>query len=144
MFGQPYRPDILPDDIHDEEELRRQFGAMHLRLYIHCSQNVRRGFAAAFDDMGVDGAGSGSPSPGDTYLNGKNFRNRKVTLITGDRNELWHPDTINRMYDWLRRELSQEDCRKRIFDGYAHQDLLWGKTASNDVYPTIAAGLGLA
>jgi cholesterol oxidase len=135
MFGQPYRPDLLSDDIHGEENLRKQFGEIPLSLYIHCSQNVRRGFAAPFDDVPGDAA---------QYMNVEKFRGLKLTLITGNQNELWHPDAIHLMYDWLRRALGQRDCRMRIFGGYAHQDLLWARAAREDVYPTIAAGLGLS
>lgn len=135
MFGQPYRPDLLPNDIRGEENLRRQFGEIPLALYIHCCQNVRRGFAARFDDTSGNAA---------QYMNVEKFRGLKLTLITGSQNELWHPDATHRMYDWLRRALRQDDCRMRIFGGYAHQDLLWGRAAWEEVYPTIAAGLGLS
>lgn len=137
MFGQPYEPELVPRNIHNEQELRRQFGEIPLLLYMHCAQNVRRGFAAPFDCTDDD------PKPDATYLNAENFRDIELTLITGSRNQLWHPDAIHRMYDWLHRSPGKINCRRVIFPKYAHQDLLWGKEARKEVYPTIAAGLGL-
>ena len=137
MFGRPYRADLVPADVHTEQELRRQFGEIPIILYIHGSQNVRRGFAARFDSTDDD------EEPDATYLNVERFRDIESTLITGARNELWHPDAIHRMYDWLQRGPRQVKCRKTIFAKYAHQDLLWGRDARDEVYPTIAAGLGL-
>lgn len=149
MFGRPYRPDLLPEEVHREDELRSQFGEIPLKLYIHCCQNVRRGFAAPFDEAtdivpGEAPAGGTTGGNMEAYLNVERFRGIGLTLITGSRNELWHPDAVHRMYDWLRRGLGPKECTKRTFEGYAHQDLLWGKAAPDDVYPTIASGLGLS
>lgn len=142
MYGRPYRPDFVPDDVHTDAELRIQFGEIPLLMYVHCAQNVRRGFVARFDatDWRLGGA---SPWPDETYLNREGFAGIRVTLITGSRNELWHPDSIHRMADWLERSPGRAACTRRIFPRYAHQDLLWGKNAYDEVYPTLATGLGL-
>jgi hypothetical protein len=137
MFGQPYRPCLVSPAIHNEKQLRKQFGEIPLTLYTHCAQNVRRGFAAPFDCT------DHHPAPHATYLNAAGFKDMEITLITGSRNELWHPDAMHRMYDWLQRSPEGIKCRRALFPKYAHQDLLWGKKASDEVYPTIAAGLGL-
>jgi len=149
MFGRPYYDKIAAEGIHDDVELKKQFGPMALKLYMQCGQNVRRGFAAEFDAMdwtpdrrGTGGSVKRLKPISSAYLNLENFHDLQVTLITGERNQLWHPESIHRMYDWLRRELSEQNCKKRIFGGYAHQDLVWGKNAWDDVYPTIATGLG--
>lgn len=137
MFGTPFQADLVPDDVSSERELRRQFGEIPIILYMHCAQNVRRGYAARFDSTGHN------EHPEATYLNLGNFHDIELTLMTGGRNELWHPDSIHRMYDWLQRSRHKVRSRKVIFPKYAHQDLLWGRDAPSEVYPTIATGLGL-
>jgi hypothetical protein len=67
-----------------------------------------------------------------------------VTLITGNENQVWHRDSIDRMYEWLRRELPlshRPHVRKHVLPLYGHQDLLWGSKAAMDVYPSIEEGL---
>ncbi len=49
MFGQPYLRDRLASDIHGPL-LGRLFGGMHLGLYLHAGQMVRRGFAGKLDE----------------------------------------------------------------------------------------------
>ena len=64
----------------------------------------------------------------------------KVTLITGDLNQLWHRNSIDYMHEWLRRGSSSEKFQKHVIPGYGHQDLLWGQNATNDVYKRSARG----
>jgi hypothetical protein len=80
----------------------------------------------------------------DTYLDPTGFAGRAITLITGKENNVWHRDSLDRMYDWLRPSLpaaQRPNLTKHPLDGYAHQDLLWGKDAETDVYPLILKGL---
>jgi lysosomal acid lipase/cholesteryl ester hydrolase len=48
MFGQPYATAALHPSIRGQL-LLDQFGPMHIGLYLHTSQMVRRGYAARFD-----------------------------------------------------------------------------------------------
>ena len=68
---------------------------------------------------------------------------RKVTLITGALNRLWHRDSIDLMYEWLVRGSAAYRGRvhKHVLPGYGHQDLLWGRDASRDVWLRIREGL---
>jgi pimeloyl-ACP methyl ester carboxylesterase len=136
MFGMPYRSaDMM--ELHDEPQpagLWRQFGRMPLATYMHCVQNLRRGWVAPWQ---VDDSDT-------SCLNPEPFARRKVTLITGEENQVWHRDSIDRMYEWLRRELDlrcRPHIRKHVLRGYGHQDLYWSAKAHTDVYPLIAAGL---
>lgn len=47
MFGQPYAMEALHDSIRGDV-LAAQFGPMHLGLYLHMGELVRRGYAAPF------------------------------------------------------------------------------------------------
>jgi cholesterol oxidase len=136
MFGQPYRELNLPPEMHEHPFLAEQFGSIPLRMYVHCAQNVRRGWAAKFD----------AKNDNDELISRaaqERFADlAKVTLITGAKNTIWHRDSIDRMYEWLRRTpRGRANSRREILREYAHQDLLWGKDAYKDVFPMIRDGL---
>jgi len=137
MFGMPFIPDKIPN-IHDGY-LPKQFGYIPLQFLIHCCQNLRRGHAAPFV------ATSTGPLPADTrYLQRRPFQDRRITLITGDLNSLWHRDSIDTMYEWLRRGRRAEQplsLQKHVVPDFGHQDLYWGVDAPWLVFPKILEGL---
>jgi cholesterol oxidase len=137
LFGMPYRPDDMRE-LHDAPRpggLWWQFGRMPLALYMHCVQNLRRGWAAPWheSDDNVE------------YLDtAENFQRRAVTLVTGNENQVWHRDSMDRMYEWLWNRLPLEArrlLRKYVLPGYGHQDLYWSANAEREVYPRIEQGL---
>lgn len=120
-----------------EAELPAQFGAIPLRLYVHAWRNLRRGWAASFD-AGDD----------DRALVGDEARARfgrlgRLLLLTGERNSLWHRRSIDRMYDWVVRGPGGRalPVTRRVLRGYGHQDLLWGRRAAEEVFPSIERAL---
>ncbi|MCC6642077.1 MAG: hypothetical protein IT386_13035, partial [Deltaproteobacteria bacterium] len=120
-----------------EAELPAQFGAIPLRLYVHAWRNLRRGWAAGFD-AGDD----------DRALVGDEARARfgrlgRLLLLTGERNSLWHRRSIDRMYDWVVRGPGGRalPVTRRVLRGYGHQDLLWGRRAAEEVFPSIERAL---
>lgn len=143
MFGLPYLRANVDAELFAQNRLATLFGPMQLRLYQHGVQNVRRGFAADFDAPEVAIGPLADPSATiDAYLGLASWRRlRRVTLITGAHNALWHPDGIRNTYEHLRRALPYDSVRKLVLDRYAHQDLLWGRHAISDVFPSIARGL---
>jgi pimeloyl-ACP methyl ester carboxylesterase len=138
MFGMPFIPDKIRR-IHDGSYLPKQFGYIALEFLIHCCQNLRRGHAAPFV------ATSTGPLPADTrYLQRQAFQDRRITLITGDLNSLWHRDSIDTMYEWLRRGRRAEQplsLQKHVVPDFGHQDLYWGVDAPTLVFPKILEGL---
>jgi hypothetical protein len=148
MFGRPFLEGVVGDGDQTAEVLRARFGAMPIALYIQAGQNVRRGFAAPYDDTGWSAArrtpigrtGELDDESTGRYLHVESFAGMRVTLLTGALNALWHPDSIRRMHDWLRRDKKVQVSRA-ILPGYGHQDLYWGKTAPRDVYPRILRGI---
>jgi pimeloyl-ACP methyl ester carboxylesterase len=116
-------------------ELRRQFGALPLRMYVQGARNVRRGWAGRFD-AALDDDSLIRPECRDRF-----HQLRQVTLVSGERNQLWHRNSIDRMSEWLARGRPPRRHRRVIVRGYGHQDLLWGRTATEDVFRAIAAGL---
>jgi hypothetical protein len=140
MFGIPYLPDNIPS-IHGEH-LPSQFGYIPLQFLLHCSQNLRRGHCGPF----VQDNGGGTLPHDNRYLNHAAFQDRALTLITGDLNSLWHRDSIDTMYEWLRRGRKRDQpqkLRKYVLNGFGHQDLYWGSDAPEHVFPLICEGLQL-
>jgi hypothetical protein len=140
MFGMPYLPANIPT-IHDTQ-LDKQFGYIPVQFLLHCCQNLRRGYAAPF----AGNAKTRSLTSNNAFLRQEKFRDRKVTLLTGDLNSLWHRDSIDTMYEWLLRGRPSDrplQVRKHVLTGYGHQDLHWGKDAPTDVFPRIVEGLKL-
>jgi alpha/beta hydrolase family protein len=140
MFGMPYIPDNIPA-IHGSgpgSSLPLQFGYIPVQFLLHCCQNLRRGYAAPFVPRGR----GRSLASQDALLNQAAFRDRKLTLITGDLNSLWHRDSIDTMYEWLLRgRPSAQRVEKHVLAGFGHQDLHWGLKAPDSVFPLIANGL---
>jgi len=135
MFGAPYRRALVADDVH--ARVGNLFGRMHLGLFLQAGQCLRRGFAAAFDAAEL---GPGAEAARSVYLDPTWFERTRVTLLTGKSNQLWHRESVDKMYEWLRNETRAEH-RKHVLPKYGHQDLLWGRDAARDVYPLIEAGL---
>jgi cholesterol oxidase len=149
MFGQPYIRDRLASGVHGPM-IKELFGGMHLGLYLHLGQLVRRGFAAHLDAPDViDRPRLGERFPGSApivrengYLDVTHFLCHRITLITGAQNRLWHRDSIDLMYEWLRSNgCRREHVVKHVLPNYGHQDLLWGETAPVDVYERILKGI---
>lgn len=138
MYGPPYREAQLGSEVHEGDFLRSQFGAIPLRMYVHAAQNIRRGWAGPFNGENDDFRLI-EPEARDHFL-----ALESVTLITGAQNQLWHRDSIDRMYEWLKRGGTRDGhCRieKAVIPDYGHQDLFWGTRARDDVFERILAGL---
>jgi hypothetical protein len=139
MFGQPYSPDRLASSLR-APVLESIFGPMHIGLYLHASQMVRRGFAAPFDAPDCNDprpTRGGSAAVRQSDLRPEFFRDKQVTLLVAANNQLWHRDSMDLMYEWLRRTASRESVKKLVFAGYNIQELLWGTRARDDVYPEV-------
>lgn len=123
ILGCPYRPDdlgYLHDALHDG--LCSQFGVMPTGILGHCARNVRRGWS---------GTRLASDTDREDLEHPQRFLGvREVTLLTGNENQLWHRDCIDRMYEWLQRvgpwprtAAGRPALEKRIFERFGHQDL---------------------
>jgi hypothetical protein len=140
MYGMPFRLDDMLD-LHDiDGGLESQFGEMALATYAHCLRNLRRGWAAPFD---------AKLDTHDRYVRDESraqFKGRKVTLITGNENQVWHRNSIDMMHEWLNNgpRVDGLKVQKHVLASYGHQDLYWSSKAEQDVYPLIARGLGVA
>jgi hypothetical protein len=65
-------------------------------------------------------------------------------LLAGGENHLWHRESIDLMYEWLRsipQDTRVSRYTKRVFPDYNLQELMWGAHARRDVFPAIEHGL---
>ncbi len=142
MYGMPYYHGNLVDEIHGtaalDPLLAEQFGSIPLHMYLHAAQNIRLRHAMRYDDSKFDNASFISDAARKKFS-----KLKRVTLITGDRNRLWHRNSIDYMYEWLTQGRLRNEyvVEKHILPDYGHQDLLWGKEAPKCVYPIIKRGL---
>jgi cholesterol oxidase len=142
MFGQPYAPARLDPSI-GADELLRQFGPMHLGLFLHAAELVRRGYAAelgapdVIDRPRLDATHS-APVAGH-FLHPAHFHEHRMTLLTAGDNQLWHRDAMDLMHEWLLSHGVRSE--KLVFAGYRIQELFWGARAPSDVYPAIRRAL---
>jgi hypothetical protein len=99
---------------------------------------VRRGFAATINAPEIGAAAA----PGD--LAPRHFRDKRLTLIVGGQDGVWHREALDQMYDWL----CSNGCQpaKKVHPDRNIVELLWGKgvKAPGDVYEDVAKGVGLA
>jgi pimeloyl-ACP methyl ester carboxylesterase len=145
MYGMPYFHENLIETIHGtgkiEPVLEEQFGAIPLQMFIHATRNIRARRATSFKNPNGDDDGSsqrrdGLDGKGDEFLSdaarARFHALRKVTLITGEHNQLWQREGIDMTYDWLKSgKQAGARIQKRIFPTYGHQDLLWGKDVTS-------------
>jgi pimeloyl-ACP methyl ester carboxylesterase len=145
MIGQPFAREHLHPELL-EVGVERFFGHLHLGLYMHAGQIVRRGYVAPFDAPDVidrTRVSALSPSVKAAALRdlvSERIAAARLTLVTATRNQVWHRDSMDLMYDWLRNNGSAR-CQKEVFPGYNLQELLWGRNVASEVYPRLARAL---
>jgi cholesterol oxidase len=135
MFGVPYERALVQDEVHGR--VGELLGRIRLTLFMHAGQCLRRGYAAPFD---APEHGPRAEGERRGHLDATGFEGTRITLITGRSNQLWHRESVDQMYEWLRNE-TRGAHRKHVLPRYGHQDLLWGVDAARDIYPLILEGL---
>lgn len=155
-YGEPYARSRLDSAFERRLDSTDFFGPIHLGLFLHAGQMVRRGYAARYGALDVlDRTRISRRSqlvPGHDLIP-TYFRNKRVTALTGSDDRLWHRDSIDLMYEWLRNEATdpvgdprfeRQRHRKYIVPRYGHLDIFWGEQAFRDAYPAIHTGLTLS
>jgi pimeloyl-ACP methyl ester carboxylesterase len=134
LFGSPYRPNDIGNIHRQDGKLEEQFGVVPISILNHCARNVRRGWSGTVGASETEMADLENP---------EFFRDLKVTLITGNENQLWHRDSIDRMAEWLRRHNRYDTTQKKVFQNYGHQDLWWSASSAQPggVYEYVLSAL---
>jgi pimeloyl-ACP methyl ester carboxylesterase len=143
MVEPPYSKERLDAELQTRS-VSEFFGPLHLGFYLQCGQMVRRGFVAPFgapdviDRTRLEAVPAGDPMR--AFLDPTHFRNKRITLIGAAQNRVWHRDSIDLMYEWLRNN-DCRNCEKVVRTDYNIMELLWGAGAQEDVFPVVADGL---
>lgn len=146
MVGQPYSHDRIDPTI-DGPPVESIFGPLHLGLYTHLGQMVRRGYAAPFnvrDQIDRERLRRGEPArPAPVgYFARQRFEPHQITLVAAGDNGVWHRDSIDLMFEWLRRSPTMR-CEKHVIAGCNIQELYWGRDAPRLIYPMFSSALGV-
>ena len=67
-----------------------------------------------------------------------------MTFLSGRRNRVWVTESVDRTVDLLQRELDAGLFERVVFEDYGHQDVLIGKDAARDTFPSVLAHLDRA
>lgn len=149
MYGEPYARGRLTREL-ELTLADGYFGSVHLGIYLHASQQVRRGYAARYNELDViDRSRLSSRRARPPVVQGdllpRCFRNKRVTVITGADDRIWHRDSVDLMYEWLRNHatpsLQRERHRKHVLPRYGHLDLFWSEQAEHETYPLFKAAI---
>jgi hypothetical protein len=163
MYGEPYARARL-DPGFERKLVEGHFGSLHMGLYLHASQMVRRGFAARYNELDVidrsrldqrkthgrrrRGTQKIVTAPSDELkgdLIPDHFRDKRVTVFAGSDDRLWHRDSMDLMYEWLRNEATpareRERHRKHVLPFFGHLDLFWSPDAPAQVFPLMEAAI---
>lgn len=149
MFGMPFNPELVAsmhgasggvaprslEEAGPEHGFWGHFGDMPLGLYVQVAQSLRQGW---LPDVNLEHA--------EGELQQK-FAAFELTLITGHDNLLWHRESLDFMYDWLRRTPERGErprVTKHVARGFGHQDLFWCEDGSRraTIYARLLDGLG--
>lgn len=120
MFGPQYEFKNVNDLTHST--LHETFGIANMNTYTQLTKMLRKKRFVDFEGK-------------DTYL--PNIANMKipVTLIAGEKNQVFQAKNIEKAIDYLKAKNGKENYKAVIVKGYGHTDCLVGKNASHDVYP---------
>ncbi len=151
MYGEPYARGRLTRAF-ERRLMDGFFGPVHLGLFLHGGQIVRRGYSAKFNALDVIDRTriKGNSQVVGSDLEPEHFRTKRVTSIAGAEDRLWHRDSMDLTYEWLRNEgvnpegthaLERLRHRKHVLPHYGHLDLFWSDDAEREVYKHFREGL---
>jgi cholesterol oxidase len=128
--GRPaaYRHETLHPATHDR--VADLFGAVGFSYYRHILRMVRAGKAVKYDP----GNPAYKPLPDDYLLHAREVRT-PVLFATGSHNRVFRGS--NEACYALMQHLVPGRHRFKMFDGYGHQDVIIGKDAEHDVFPSL-------
>jgi hypothetical protein len=116
----------LDDATHDW--LRGEFGEAPMTFFQQAARCIGAGHVVSVKQL---------PGLPNSYIDDPPKTEARFALITGAENGCWAPESQRRTYAFLTQSRPQAGHTLHIFPGYKHIDLLIGKNAARDVYPTI-------
>jgi cholesterol oxidase len=121
LYGQLYELSQLNDATY-QDGLGEMFGVAGIKSLEHLATIIRAGHS-------VDAQGK------DVYLPHVARLAIPITIVQGERNRCWLPESTERTLEWLRRHNDPSLYSRHVIPGYGHIDCIFGKNAHRDVYP---------
>ena len=120
LYAPIYEHDQLNALTHDN--VHELFGVASISNFEHLGKMTRAGKI-------VNAKGE------DVYLPHVERMAIPMTFIHGAENELWLPDSTRQTYEWLCEANGKHLYNRYLIPRYGHIDCIFGKNASQDVYP---------
>ncbi len=122
MYGVLYEHAQLNAATH--RTLHETFGVANMKIFDHLGRLTRTGYMV--NDEGRD-----------VYLGHAERLKIPMTIIHGEENETFLPESTAKTYTFLREQNGKEWYRRHVIPDYGHIDCIFGKNAVQDVYPVI-------
>ena len=126
MYAPLYDHGELNEATH--ETLYETFGVANMKTFQHLELLTNKGHLLNF-------AGE------DVYLPHLDRLAIPITFIHGADNECFEPKSTEITYDLLRQTNGKDWYARHVIPGYGHIDCIFGKNASNDVFPIVLDAL---
>jgi pimeloyl-ACP methyl ester carboxylesterase len=125
MYGHPFLHEVMNVETHDR--LNEQYGPINVKTLMHVEQCINVGHMQDYD-YGLAGnlENYGSEKPPSFVNRASNFRHVKVSLFSGEFNQLFLPPSTLATYAWLKRNNPRGDYHREIIKGYGHWDIFAG------------------
>lgn len=122
MFGPLVEHKQLNDATHSATI--EMFGTANLESFEHLALMIRKNKV-----LRADGA--------DTYIGGIDNLNIPITFIAGENNGLFQVKSTYSTYESLVNRFGNKQYKHHTIKGYGHNDCMYGKNASKDVFPLV-------
>jgi len=139
MYGHLYPHQTLNVETH--ERLDEQFGPCNITTLMHLEQSARRGYVTKYDyGPEQNQIKYGSPEP-PSYLRDASHMRIPITLVSGELNRCFLPESTKRTYDWLCEANGAAQYTRTVIPNFGHFDNFVGAEANQHCYPAYLAQL---
>lgn len=126
IFHESFHHGQLNRETHDS--MWRWYGSANLRALKQLAIMIREGHV-------VD------EEANDVYMPNVSNLKLPISLMSGELNRSFLPDSTLETYKWLRSHNGRHWYRRKVFRNYGHMDCFVGRNAPGDVYPWIVKQL---
>ena len=127
IFHESFHHGQLNRETHDS--MWRWYGSANMRALKQLAIMIREGHL-------VD------EEANDVYMHNVGNLRLPISLMSGELNRSFLPDSTRETYQWLRSSKNDERWyRRKVFRNYGHMDCFVGRNAAAEVYPWIAKQL---
>jgi pimeloyl-ACP methyl ester carboxylesterase len=128
-FPALWRHENLNEATH--EWLKEEFASVPLTFFAQMARCVEKGSLVAVEEK------NGLPHD---FAAGPPRTDARITLLAGERNRCFLPESQVRTFEYLRPYLGDR-CALHLLPDYGHLDVFLGRTAARDTFPIILSAL---